>query len=65
MNETAVQQLIEHLEENYHLTEETMYEFKQALKAEKDQITEAYNDGVNSAYNVGNAEDYYKKMYEV
>ena len=40
--QTAVQKLIEHLEETYHLTEETRNEFNQALQMEREQIEEAY-----------------------
>ena len=47
---TAVQKLIEHLEETYHLTEETRNEFNQALQMEREQIEEAYKQGDEDGY---------------
>ncbi len=35
---TAMQKLIDYMEENYHLTEESRYEFKKALEEEKKQL---------------------------
>jgi len=71
-NKTALQILIQHIQENYHLTEETKYEFKNALEKEKQQIMDAYNQGyregeihsihVNVSKDIsefGNAENYY------
>lgn len=51
--QTAVQKLIEHLEESYHLTEETRNEFTQALQIERVQIEEAYNKGCIDFHNCG------------
>ena len=48
--QTAVQKLIEHLEETYHLTEETRNEFNQALQMEREQIEEAYKQGDEDGY---------------
>ena len=45
MNKTALQNLIDYMEENYHLTEESRLEFKKALKEEKQQILDAFNQG--------------------
>ena len=45
MNKTALQNLIDYIEENYHLTEESRLEFKKALKEEKQQILDAFNQG--------------------
>jgi len=41
MKQTAVEYLIEHLKEMYHLTEETLYEFEEAKAMEKEQIESA------------------------
>jgi hypothetical protein len=37
-HKTAMQKLIDYMEENYHLTEESRYEFKMALKEEEKQL---------------------------
>ncbi len=40
--QTAVQHLINHLKEHYHLTEETLYEFKKSLQMECEQFSETF-----------------------
>jgi hypothetical protein len=42
---SAVDYLIEHLKETYHLTEETLYEFQKAEKMFEEQIIDAYAIG--------------------
>ena len=49
---TAVEYLIEHLKETYHLTEETLYEFKQAKEIEKQQRKNAQMDMFNHCNDV-------------
>ena len=77
MNKTALQNLIDYIEENYHLTEESRLEFKKALKEEKQQIHDAFNqgyrEGISDAQMVTNndkdvaeyqdAELYYNTIY--
>ena len=66
MKKTALQKLIEYMEENYHLTEESRLEFKKALKEEKQQILDAWVDGNdNEPKEVTNdfAEKYYNKTF--
>jgi hypothetical protein len=48
---SAVDYLIEHLKETYHLTEETLYEFQKAKEMEKQQIKDAYLEGISSVLN--------------
>jgi len=52
MAKTAMQKLIDYMEENYHLTEETKYEFKTALEEERQQIINTFKWG--TIYNVRN-----------
>ena len=42
---SAVEYLIEHLKETYHLTEETLYEFQKAKEMFEQQIENAWCDG--------------------
>ena len=60
MKKTAVQKIIEHLEETYVLTEETKYEFKKALNKEREQIETAFIDGDDGR---NNKTDFYAKQY--
>jgi regulator of PEP synthase PpsR (kinase-PPPase family) len=63
-NKTAVQKLIDYMEENYHLTEESRLEFKKALEEEKQQIMDAWQYGMKSDNgHFGTAEDYYNSTY--
>jgi predicted secreted protein len=49
-NKTAVQTLIDYMEENYHLTEESRLEFKKALQMEKQQIVDSFNQGYREGF---------------
>ena len=69
---TAVQQLIDYMEENYHLTEESKNQFKVALETEKQQIIDAWKngyidglkDGVSDEVDDSTAEQYYSQTYK-
>jgi hypothetical protein len=63
MNKTALQNLIDYIEENYHLTEESRLEFKKALKEEKQQIVNAV-DGFPLENRNLDGEEYYNKTYK-
>ena len=73
MKQTAVDGLINHLKEMYHLTEETLYEFEQAKELDKQQKMNAYQHGrddENCALSDGamapdydNADEWYKGEY--
>jgi len=43
---TALKSLIDYMEENYHLTEESRMEFRNALKEERMQLLHAHNAGI-------------------
>jgi hypothetical protein len=64
-NKTAVQTLIDYMEENYHLTEESRLEFKKALELERMQIISTYIDASPRLEDItkGAAEDYYDRTY--
>lgn len=62
MNKTALQNLINYIEENYHLTEESRLEFKKALKEEKQQIVNAV-DGFPLENRNLDGEEYYNKTF--
>ena len=69
-NKTAVQTLIDYIEENYHLTEESRLEFKKTLQMEKQQIINAYDLGSLSEMQlpnpktvIENGEQYYNSTY--
>jgi hypothetical protein len=63
-NKTAVQTLIDYMEENYHLTEESRLEFKKALELEKKQIMDAWQYGMKSDNgHFGTAKEYYNSTY--
>ena len=63
-NQTAVQTLIDYMEENYHLTEESRLEFKKALQMEKQQIMDAWQYGMKSDNgHFGTAKEYYNSTY--
>ena len=71
--QTAVELLIEHLKETYHLTEETLYELEQAKEIEKQQKIDFATDfareyiGFSSVCtdvnDLGPAAYYYNKTY--
>lgn len=62
---TAMQKLIDYMEENYHLTEESRYEFKKALEEEIEQIKTAFVAGDQRGTNdiPFNAEQYFLQVY--
>jgi hypothetical protein len=64
-NKTAVQKLIDYMEENYHLTEESRLEFKKALELERMQIISTYIDASPRLEDItkGAAENYYDRAY--
>lgn len=62
---TACQILINYMESNYHLTEESRMEFKQALATERQQLIDAVKYGGN--YYDGNeliGETYYNNTFK-
>jgi len=61
-NKTAVQKLIDYMEENYHLTEESRLEFKKALQMEKQQIINAVDGFPLENRNLDGIE-YYNSTY--
>ena len=63
MNKTALQNLIDYMEENYHLTEESRLEFKKALEMEKQQIVEAIDSFAIEIFRNLNGEEYYNKTF--
>lgn len=62
---TAMQKLVEYMEENYHLTEESRDEFKKALEEEIEQIKTAFVAGDERGTNdiPFNAEQYFLQVY--
>lgn len=64
MNKTAIQNLIDYIEENYHLTEESRLEFKKALEMEKQQIVNAV-DGFPLENRNLDGEEYYNKTFKL
>lgn len=62
---TAMQKLIDYMEENYHLTEESRYEFKKAIEEEAEQIKTAFVAGDERGKNdiPFNAEQYFLQVY--
>ena len=67
MSQTAIQYLVNYLEENFHLTDQAYEIMLQAKLMEKEQIAEAYRTGVEEdVYNnpLRTGEDYYIKTYE-
>ena len=74
---TAMQQLIDYMRANFHLTESTEMEFTDSLEAEKEQIKDAYNQGYrdgqqdlpdklnsNDISKYEDAENYFTKTYK-
>lgn len=62
---TAMQKLIDYMEENYHLTEESRYEFKKALEEEIEQIKTAFVAGSERGTKdiPFNCEQYYSQTF--
>ena len=59
--------LIDYMEENYHLTEESRYEFKKALIEEREQIETAFVAGDERGTNniPFNSEQYFLQEYGI
>ena len=66
MKTTAVQKMIDYIEERFHLAEEEMTKFKDLLEEEREQIYEAFVAGDNRG--IGdipfNCEQYYSQTYK-
>jgi len=66
---SAVEYLIEHLKETYHLTEETLYEFQKAKEMFEKQIENAFNAGFDDGcgfiedMKYKDAQQYYNETY--
>ena len=60
--QTAVEQLVNYMKENFHLTDEALEKFEQAKQMEREQIMEAWDDGVLLKC-VHYEEDYYTQTY--
>jgi|LakMenE01Jun11ns_1017448.scaffolds.fasta_scaffold9198005_2 beta-phosphoglucomutase-like phosphatase (HAD superfamily) len=62
--QTAVEQLENYMIENFHLTEEALYEFKQAKEMEKQQKKAAWVDGIKTQRIIKSTEvDKYFEQY--
>jgi hypothetical protein len=66
-NKTAMHKLIDYMEENYHLTEESRYQFIKALEEEAEQIKTAFVAGDERGTNniPFNAEQYFLQEYGI
>lgn len=63
--QTAVEQLITYMEENFHLTDESRIEFEKAKAMEKEQIINTYIEASeNPALRLEDAEQYYNQTYQ-
>lgn len=68
MTQTAVEQLVNYMKENFHLTDEALQKFEQAKQMEKEQMKFAWIDG-NNTIPVCDIEaedcfnDYYRPIY--
>jgi hypothetical protein len=65
MKQTAVEWLIEKLDQNFDYVADTLIE--QAKQMEKEQIKQAYNDGKAAVINIKNnmsLEEYYDKTFK-
>jgi hypothetical protein len=64
--QTTVEKIENYMIENFHLTEEALYELKQAKEMEKQQILAAFEEGANDGYygeGSSNKEKYYNETY--
>ena len=62
---TAVTQLIEYMEANFYITDESRAKFEQAKAMEREQIEDAYGDGLNAhRTNFCDREQYYNQTYK-
>ena len=62
--QTSIDYLIEHLKEMYHLTDETLYEFKIAKEMHKQEIIDAWDMGRFNIDDVGLGEEYYQETFK-
>jgi len=46
--QTAVEQLINYMKENFHLTDESLKKFEQAKEMEQEQLKEMYLKGIQN-----------------
>ena len=62
---TAVEQLINYMKENFHLTDESLKKFEQAKEMEKQQIEAAWKRGDGEHDKVADdlAKQYYTQTY--
>ena len=59
--QTAVEQLVNYMMDNFHLTDEALEKFEEAKQMEKEQIEDAWVDG-NKDTSI-DSEHYYTKTY--
>lgn len=63
--QTAVEQLVNYMKENFHLTDEALEMFEQALQMESDKAFEIFKAGQDSMEEGGKGfEQYYNETYE-
>lgn len=64
--QTALEFLIEYMEANFYLTDESRAKFEEAKTIEKEQIIDAAYEfmGTNFDPNKGRAEQYYNETYK-
>ena len=64
MAQTAVEQLVNYMKENFHLTDEALEKFEEAKQMEREQIEEAWKDGWQTLiYSEHSADKYYTQTY--
>ena len=59
--QTAVEQLVNYMKDNFHLTDESLEKFEQAKRLEKDQIEDAQMDMFNHINRMDYGLDYLNK----
>ena len=65
MKQTAVQELWDYIDANYHEENFNLYSAKKlSIEKEKEQIIEAYNKGEFNQGCNGDAEQYYKETFK-
>ena len=68
--QTSVEQLINYMKENFHLTDESLQKFEQAKEMEKQQMKWAWVDGNDTDRCIRSTEvdecfdDYYTQTYD-
>ena len=60
--QTAVEELINYMKKNFHLTDESLQKFEEAKEKEKQQMIKFANDYIDDDDDE-TAEDYYTKTY--